>query len=751
MFNKTDTAKSSNTQKQTNFFSFTKITDQQVALPRQNHPATNNHADKNQVVGYLHRLSLSKKAMIVAIAIGTLPTLVMGAIAYKLAHKSITQQIAQSQTAAVTNLSDQVNRFMLGKYEDIQIISSLPFLTNTRVSRNTTAAEKQLVLNRFVEPYKTYSSIAVFDIEGNLIVQSVGKPLDHGKDRNYFWETLKKDTPFISKLEKSVIEIAAPVKNDVSGETIAVVRASIPMKSLGDTLKNYTVNGRKYYLLDTSGKVFLTPQTELLSTEYPGLAQLLKANKVDSFTAVNYQQRELVSYIPPGRLDGFPGLNWQVLLTTDTATAFAPQRKLLQTIAIGTLLTAVITAAIAVWLAKCTTQPILNAATALSKINQGELDTRLATATTDGLGQMNADINQVASQLQVLHKEQEVIHQARHNWELNSDQTLQLQLLELLNQVEGAARGDLTVRADVTAGEIGTVADFFNSIVENLRDIVTQVKQAATQVNGAIGSNEGAIRQLAEEALTQAAEINRTLDAVDQMTSSMKSVAENAQQAAVVANHAAQTATKSGQAMDLTVQNILCLRETVGDTAKKVKRLGESSQQISRVVSLINQIATQTNLLAINAGIEAARAGEEGQGFAVVAEEVGELAVRSAAATQEIEQIVENIQRETSEVVQAMEIGTTQVVQGTQIVEEAKHSLGEILDVSRQIDSLVQSISTATASQLQTSQSVSQLMQNIAAISQRTRDSSRSVSESLHQTVEISQQLQETVETFKVN
>ncbi len=120
-------------------------------------------------------------------------------------------------------------------------------------------------------------------------------------------------------------------------------------------------------------------------------------------------------------------------------------------------------------------------------------------------------------------------------------------------------------------------------------------------------------------------------------------------------------------------------------------------------------------------------------------------------ATQEIEQIVGNIQRETSEVVQAMELGTTQVVEGTRIVEEAKQSLGQILDVSRQIDSLVQSISTATTSQVQTSQTVRQLMKDLAAVSQRTSDSSRQVSESLQQTVEISQELQETVGTFKVS
>ncbi|MBD2091535.1 GAF domain-containing protein [Microcoleus sp. FACHB-1515] len=329
-------------------------------------------------------------------------------------------------------------------------------------------------------------------------------------------------------------------------------------------------------------------------------------------------------------------------------------------------------------------------------------------------------------------------------------ESLQMQLLGLLSDVEGATRGDLTVRADVTAGEIGTVADFFNSIVESLRQIVTKVKDSATQVNSSLGENEGAIRQLAEAALIQAEETTRTLDSMQEMTRSIQAVAESAQQAAAVARTASVTAESGGQAMDLTVQNILSLRETVGETAKKVKRLGEASQQISKVVSLINQIAMQTNLLAINAGIEAARAGEEGQGFAVVAEEVGELAARSSAATQEIEAIVNNIQRETSMVVQAMEESTAQVVEGTQLVEGAKQSLSQILNVSQQIDQLVQSISQATASQVETSEVVTRLMKDIAQVSKRTSTSSKQVSGALRQTVAIAQELQASVGEFEV-
>jgi methyl-accepting chemotaxis protein len=327
---------------------------------------------------------------------------------------------------------------------------------------------------------------------------------------------------------------------------------------------------------------------------------------------------------------------------------------------------------------------------------------------------------------------------------------LQAQLVGLLSDVEGAASGDLTVRANVSVGELGTVADFFNAIIESLRDIVVQVQQAAGQVNLSVGTNESAIRQLADEALAQADEITTTLNAVEDMTRSIREVSDSARQAAEVARTASTTAEAGGAAMDRTVASIVNLRETVAETAKKVKRLGESSQQISKVVSLINEIALKTNLLAVNASIEAARAGEEGQGFAVVAEEVGALADQSAAATKDIEQIVAAIQRETNEVVGAMELGTAQVVEGTRLVEDTKQSLGQILEVARQIDQLLQSISNATVSQTRTSATVSDLMKAIAKTSENTSVSSRQVSSALRDTVAVARQLESTVGAFKV-
>jgi twitching motility protein PilJ len=330
-------------------------------------------------------------------------------------------------------------------------------------------------------------------------------------------------------------------------------------------------------------------------------------------------------------------------------------------------------------------------------------------------------------------------------------QTIQNELLTLLSDVEGATTGDLTVRAEVSSGQIGIVADFFNAIVENLRDIVQEVKQASNQVNHSVGENEASVRQLAAESLRQAEQISSTLNAVEEITQSINNVALNAQTAAQISRTAFSQAETGGEAMDRTVESILQLRDTVSETTKKVKRLGEASQQISKVISLINQIALKTNLLAVNASIEAARAGEEGRGFAVVAEEVGELAAQSATATREIEQIVETIQRETNEVVEAMEVGTSQVIEGTRLVETTKQSLGQIVSVSRQIDQLLQSISSATVSQTQKSDTVTHLIKETAKISEKTAISSNKVSDSLQSTVEIARQLQASVETFKVS
>lgn len=348
------------------------------------------------------------------------------------------------------------------------------------------------------------------------------------------------------------------------------------------------------------------------------------------------------------------------------------------------------------------------------------------------------------------------VEQARQVAELTSieqrqqKEELQHQVLTLLQDIEASADGDFTVRANVTEGTIGTVADFFNAIIENLRQIVWQVQQTAIQVNSALQVDEQSVEQLSLTALKQADEISQSLESILAMTSSIQAVAENARQAAAITRIASTAAQTGGKAIDSTVNNIVNLRERVVETTNKAKVLDESSQEIAKVVTLVQEISLKTNLLAINAGLEASRAGAEGEGFRVVADQIGKLAKQSVSATKEIEQVLEVIQQNTKGVVEAMEEGRTQVINSTEMILDVRQSLEEIFEVSHQIDGLVQSISDATVSQAQTSQIVTALMQEIAQISQQTSDSSLQVSSSLRQTVEVAQYLQQSVGRFKI-
>ncbi|MEM7797008.1 MAG: methyl-accepting chemotaxis protein, partial [Cyanobacteria bacterium P01_C01_bin.118] len=193
------------------------------------------------------------------------------------------------------------------------------------------------------------------------------------------------------------------------------------------------------------------------------------------------------------------------------------------------------------------------------------------------------------------------------------------------------------------------------------------------------------------------------------------------------------------------------LRSTVGETAKKIKRLGESAQKIAQSVSLIDEIALKTNLLAVNASVEASRAGELGQGFTAVAEQVGSLAEQSANATKSIAQIVADIQTETQEVVTAIETGTAQVVDSSSLVKMTQQQLEQVLAKSEQINRLMQNISESTVDQTQSSVSVTELIQKSAQASEQRSQESAQMAQAIQNTAKVAQSLQASVEQFKVD
>ncbi|MEL6438322.1 MAG: GAF domain-containing protein [Cyanobacteria bacterium J06621_8] len=327
---------------------------------------------------------------------------------------------------------------------------------------------------------------------------------------------------------------------------------------------------------------------------------------------------------------------------------------------------------------------------------------------------------------------------------------LQKQALDILKTVRPAFSGDLTVRAKVTETEIGTVAGAYNTTLDSLKDIVEQVQNAALQVTETTGSSSVAIKGLSQQSEKQLLELQEALDRVQSMINASTVTTENAQKVEVAIEQANQTVQAGDQAMNNTVDSIASIRNTVADAGKRVKRLSDSSQKISKVVSLISSFATQTNLLALNAALEATRAGEYGKGFAVVADEVRNLSLQSTEATTEIEKLVREIQEETQEVAAAMDAGVSQVAEGTNLVNETRDSLNEIVAATAEIKDLVQGITSAANAQTQEAASVTQVMGQVAEIANETSQDSGKISISFEQLEQLAQNLQASVSQFKV-
>ena len=330
-------------------------------------------------------------------------------------------------------------------------------------------------------------------------------------------------------------------------------------------------------------------------------------------------------------------------------------------------------------------------------------------------------------------------------------ETLQQEVMQLLMAVRPALQGDLTVRAPITEDEVGTIADAYNNTLQSLRGIVKQVQVASRKVAQTSQDSASSITGLANQAQQQFQSLEEALAQIKTMVNSTQAVGSSAQQVEVAVQQANQTVQQGDAAMNHTVDGILAIRETVAETSKRLKRLSESTQKVSRVVNLISNFTTQTQLLALNAAIEATRAGQYGRGFVVVADEVRSLARQSAEATTEISQLVQEIQEGTAEVSTAMETGIQQVAQGTATVHDARQHLNAIVNATTQISTLVEGITQATQVQTDQFESVTQTMSEVAAIANKTSEDSTEISTSFKELLAMAQNLQVSADQFKVD
>jgi len=333
---------------------------------------------------------------------------------------------------------------------------------------------------------------------------------------------------------------------------------------------------------------------------------------------------------------------------------------------------------------------------------------------------------------------------------LENNRRNQRAILRLLDEMANLADGDLTVHATVTEEITGAIADSVNFTIDALRTLVTTINTTASQVSNSTEKTQQTAKELAQASNQQAREIASASAAVTDMAESMLTVSHDADNSAKVAQTSMEIAQKGAQVVRNTIGSMEKIRENIQETSKRIKRLGESSQEIGDIVGLITEIADQTNILALNAAIQASTAGDAGRGFAVVADEVQRLAERAGNATKQIEGLVNTIQADTNEAVKSMEMSTAGVVSGASMAEDAGVTLKEIEDVSTELSKLIIGISDSTKQQSKVALSVSDSMNVIQEITLQTSEGTDETSASLSALNELSAELGRSVSGFKL-
>jgi len=323
-------------------------------------------------------------------------------------------------------------------------------------------------------------------------------------------------------------------------------------------------------------------------------------------------------------------------------------------------------------------------------------------------------------------------------------------IMRLLDEMGSLAEGDLTVKTTVSEDITGAIADSVNYAIDELRTLVTTINETSEQVSSSAQETQTTARHLADAAQSQAARISTATSAINQIASLMDSVSKDSAESADVAERSVQIASRGAEVVRETISGMDSIRDQIQETSKRIKRLGESSQEIGSIVELINDIAEQTNILALNAAIQAASAGEAGRGFAVVADEVQRLAERSASATKRIETLVQTIQSDTNEAVNSMEQTTAEVVAGARLAEDAGSALGDIERVSHDLSALIQNISTAASQQSTAATDISHSMNAIQEITSQTSQGASQTADSIGYLAQLASDLRRSVAHFKL-
>lgn len=430
---------------------------------------------------------------------------------------------------------------------------------------------------------------------------------------------------------------------------------------------------------------------------------------------------------------------WMVVMEVQQAEILAPVNRVTQQmVGISILLFIMLALGVTVLANRSILAPVRHIVGVFEQIREGNYQVRAELASQDEFGTMAGSLNETLDQTVSLIRSQE---------ERNA---FQAAIQKLVEEVAGVAEGDLTIETEVSSLETAAIADSINLMITQLRQIIGNVQQATQMVSASASEIRQTAEYLSRGSETQANQILDTSTAVEQMSVSIQQVSENALLSATVAQQALTNAQQGARAVQDTIQGMQRIRDQVQATAKRIKRLGESSQEIGEIVQVIRDIAKRTSILALNASLEAAAAGEAGRGFAVVAEDVKRLAERATNATRRITELISATQTETNAAVAAMEESTREVVSGSHLADQAGQTLAEIEAVSQRLAELIQSISQTSRQQAHGSEAIARSIGEIAEVTQRTAAGTKQAAVSINRLAGLADELRHSVSAFKL-
>ena len=773
-----------------------------------------NKSDKSNVVNVRGIGTLRNRLLVSVLPVALLPLMVASIIGYRITENRATKQALSQLEETVLLTSSTVTAFIRDSFNIPDLVASNPLVIEAMRAgaeesqaqnlpqqpieslEQQFSASKLLKVDSNLNNYlkqvvKSSDIVEIFFTEKNGFNVAFSNPTSDFVQRDEgWWQTSKNEGKAIDEPEfdesanATVFALSEAVIDPQTKEFLGVIKAGIPVEVLNSNLVAYlssdiyqsqtvqvidsqansimstiTARGSNSEIKEIIGGETISQIAKTINSVGNGqsaeeIRQLLTQNSELSNLIVKQkeifsQNSILVQLKYQDKIYDFasiPNTNLVVVATVDATEIAAAGQNLIVVFALTGIILGIVAVGLVILLARQLSQPLINLSAKTQQVTAGNLNVRANVEGTVETQTLANNFNQLIDRVKNLLQEQKDSADRQRQ----EKEQLETAIYTLIDEISDATEGDLTVRANLDSMELSTVADLFNAIIDNLQEIAIAAKDSTIRVEDSLKQNESAIRSLAERAIAEARETRDTLTSVEQMSQSIQAVAQNANQVEQIVDDTYNTVVESTEDMDSTEENVLKLRTTINETTRKMKRLQESSQKISQAVSLIEEIALKTNVLAINAGAEADRAGEYGQGFAIVAEQVGSLAKQSNATIKEIARTVATIQAETQEVNEAMISGTTQVAKTTHLVKSTKQSLGLVLEKSQEVNQLIAFISQSTVSQADTSENITNLMQKIAQLSETTSQSSQEVARSIVETAQVAAKLQSTVAQFKV-